>query len=112
MRKSFVKEHQRARVCTDDWGQEIVGGNSARQTPRTGQDTWTQQPQHNVLEEARLRILGLENAEKLMANRACNSEAKLQRAEIRIQELEHCALKHLKVRKVLKRSCPKLRVTY
>ena len=92
LRKSFVKEHQRARVCTDDWGQEIVGGNSARQTPRTGQDTLTQQPQHNVLEEARLRILGLENTEKLMASRACNREAKQQRAEIRIQELERCAL--------------------
>ena len=92
LRKSFVKEQQRARICTDDWGQEIVGGNSARQTPRTGQDTLTQEPQHNVLEEARLKILSLENAEKLMASRACSREAMLQRAEIRIQELERCVL--------------------
>ena len=91
---AVVKEHQlkQPRVWPNDWGQEIVDGNSVRQTPFTGQETLAQQPQHNVLEEARLRILGLENAEKLMANRACNSEAKLQRAEGRIQELECYAL--------------------
>ena len=61
---------------------------SVRQAGDTDQETLTQQPQHAMLEEARARIMDLEHAEKLMANRASSSEDKLQRAEARMQELE------------------------
>ena len=70
LRKTFVKD-------------------SVRLAGDTDQETLTQQPQQAMLEEARARIMDLEHARKLMANRATCSEERLQRAEARMQELEH-----------------------
>ena len=64
----------------------------ARLTRDTDHETLTQQPQQAMLEEARAKIMDLEHARKLMANRATCSEERLQRAEARTQELEHYAI--------------------
>ena len=65
--------------------------NSVRLAGDADWETLTQQPQQAMLEEARARIMDLEQARKLMANRATCSEEKLQKAEARTQELEHYA---------------------
>ena len=64
LRKTFVKD-------------------SARLARDTDQETLIQQPQQAMLEEARAKIMDLEHARKLMANRMTCSEDNLQKAEAR-----------------------------
>ena len=79
LKKSLVRDH-------------VVGVvNTLEQAAQTGQEPVTQ-PLRHELEEARARILNLENTELYLVDRTRSSESNLGRAIARIQELEHAAL--------------------
>ena len=65
--------------------------NTLEQTAQTGQEPVTQ-PLGHELEEARARILNLENTELYLVDRTRSSENNLGKAIARIQELENAAL--------------------
>ncbi len=81
LKKSLVKE----------WGHKVGDENSTVQTAHIDQDSLTQHLRHE-LEEARVKIIELENTKLHLDDRMRNSESSLGRAVARTQELEHAAL--------------------